>query len=790
MPDLPHLRISASSRQDFASPRRGGGSEAPTRNRQEQGNKVRALIANAEAILTNRRDNGAGNQATLAVSGPGLDEEFSRLQDLRTHNFVVASSDDDVVLVSTLGDLSALSKKTDEYLTSETAKGFPRHEQLIARIDDIRLATVDDLSFGEIREDDVSPDDIYFIEVWIRTDADLDSDGNAVESFIAAHPDSIRRLSEYRGMDRDILLVAIRGALLIALPQLTAFVAELHVPPRVQLREAANKIEHSSGLPPVDVSRIPTVVVAVHDTGLDLLHPLLAPILIGADTAVPDGSVHDWNGHGTKMAGLAVYGDLSTQVLSASLTPYARLVAIDYLAPGEQGDVLWAERTDLSIELADQLAREHRVVHNISMGAPNPREHEPTSWSVAVDRAAWNGGKGRLIVVSAGNTAPVVDPLDYPTESLASMLSQPAQSWNAITANGVTELDALAARDRALGVSSSPAARAGQLSPFSTAAPANVAPFKPDVAAEAGNIAPDGRNANEGLIGLSLLTTASRVLGTGLTRTNATSAAAALVTNALARIWAAYPDFTAASIRALLAHSSEIPGASLSQLGTIDARRALGNGAIDVSRALESTLTRPVLVFEGALRPRRIDLDGEIHRDVVLVRLPFPTDSLESIGDAEVRLDVTLSYFVEPSEAERRTKYAGARLRWDMQGPLESEEEFSARVNALARDDDYAAHSSSFSWAVGSDGRSRGSLQHDWTVGAASSYSRGPLVAIYPVLGWWDKKVTRANEEVPFSLVASLDAGALDIDLYTPIMQHLTIPVDLDVDVEVAVDGA
>jgi len=497
---------------------------------------------------------------------------------------------------------------------------------------------------------------------------------------------------------------------------------------------------------------------------------------------VPGGSPHDWDGHGTKMAGLAVYGDLAHQLLGSTLQPAAHLISVDYLEQNERGDVLWADRTDLSIEIAEQLARDHRIIHNISMGAPNPREHESTSWSVALDRAAWNGGRGRLIVVSAGNIDPVIDPSDYPSQSLAGALAQPAQAWNAITVNGYTELDELSDNDRALG-GGVPLAAVGQLSPFSTSAPSNGFPFKPDVAGEAGNTAPDGANANAGFVGLSLLTTASRIIGTGLTRTNATSAAAALTTNTLARIWAAYPDFTAATIRALLAHSAGVPAAALAQLGPVDARRTFGHGSIDSNGAIESRLSRPVMVFEGSLRPRRVDTAGLTHREVVFVRLPFPADSLDAIGESDVRLDVTLSYFVEPSEADRRSKYAGARLRWDMQGPFESEADFIERVNALARDDGYVAHSRSHDWTIGSDARSRGTLQRDWSIAPASSFGQETLVAVYPVLGWWDRRVTYANETVPFSLIVSLDAGELDVDLYTPISIGLTIPVEIDVDV-------
>jgi subtilisin family serine protease len=59
--------------------------------------------------------------------------------------------------------------------------------------------------------------------------------------------------------------------------------------------------------------------VCILDTGVNRAHPLLAPVFEAEDlhTIDPDWGSDDHHGHGTEMAGLAVFGDL-TPILSST----------------------------------------------------------------------------------------------------------------------------------------------------------------------------------------------------------------------------------------------------------------------------------------------------------------------------------------------------------------------------------------------------------------------------------------------------------------------------------------
>lgn len=131
----------------------------------------------------------------------------------------------------------------------------------------------------------------------------------------------------------------------------------------------------------------------------------------------------------------------------------------------------------------------------------------------------------------------------------------------------------------------------------------------------------------------------------------------------------------------------------------------------------------------------------------------------DSDPDAELR--VTLSYFAEPNKFGRRT-YHGLDLKWDMQGPQESREAFIARINVLTRSiDDQGkrvppSKTKSFNWDVGIQARSRGTVQSDRWRGKMSELVGDKLIAIVPVLGWWDQRRSLKEREMKFSLVVSV----------------------------------
>ncbi|MDC8974651.1 S8 family serine peptidase [Mycobacterium marinum] len=737
--------------------------------------------------------------AIVTALGPNLDDpNVSRQIITNSPGGELLVSDDGRVVFRLQDDLAGLRAKASAYANENTRKGNPKYRNLVARIDQISLATIEDLSLGEI-PNDVPDEERLWVEVWTRggvglSPAEHETIDASVRAFAALSTPGVDTVPMFRGPERDVHVVLASGESLKALPMLLPDAAEVHIAPTIFPIALAEAQEALGQIADIELPSESAVVVAVHDSGIDANHPYVSPILLGADSVVPGiTGTTDADGHGTQMAGVAAYSSLADGVAEGHIYADAWLVAMRLLdsvaQPGgdpERG-VLWAERTTESVEVAESLAGARPVIHNLSIGADNQAVGNPdrTAWSVAADVLAWNQSSGRLLVVAGGNAETITDPADYPFINLGPpFLQQPAQAWNVLTVGGYTDLDVLTAEDKASGYPA-PLATRGQLSPHSrTAAVAN-SPIKPDIVMEAGNTAPGGGLENPEAQGLSVLTLRSTTGGSPslLRRTYKTSPAAAAASNALARIAAEHRDLMPATWRALLVHTARWPAAAVAQLpDRRDLLRAFGYGVPRPTRAMSSDSNRPVMVYEGRLLPSRHD-GAKADRRADFIELPFPEDELHAIGELDVELTVTLSYFAEPTDNLTRRAYVGGRLRWDLQGPTETADSFRARVNRVVHDQGVTPGAGSYDWEIPPDDRSRGTLQHDYALVRAADIAGTRLLAVYPVLGWWEDSRDGWTKVLPYSVVVSVDLGDVDVDLHSIVAEALipsSIPVHLD----------
>lgn len=137
---------------------------------------------------------------------------------------------------------------------------------------------------------------------------------------------------------------------------------------------------------------------------------------------------------------------------------------------------------------------------------------------------------------------------------------------------------------------------------------------------------------------------------------------------------------------------------------------------------------------------------------------------------------MTLSYFAEPTDNLTRRAYAGGRLRWDLQGPTETADGFRSRINKVIREQGIAPGSGSYRWTISADARSRGTLQNDHTSVPAADLAGSRLLAVYPVLGWWEDAREGRDKDLPYSVIVSVDLGEVDLDVHTLVAKAL-LPV-------------
>jgi hypothetical protein len=405
--------------------------------------------------------------------------------------------------------------------------------------------------------------------------------------------------------------------------------------------------------------------------------------------------------------------------------------------------------------------------------------------------AADSVGEGqfpRLFILAAGNTDDVLAWTEYPASLSTNLIHDPGQAWNALTVGACTrKTDTQDQNYQAL-------ADKGALSPYTTTSAAweSAWPLKPDVVLEGGNLGDNGQGPM-GMSSLQLLSTNNQPQERLFTPFNATSAASALCAKMAAEIAAAYPTLRPETLRALIVHSAEWSDAmramylkSRNKKDYAQLIRHCGWGEPKLEQALWSAGNSLTLVIEDSLHPFKKERGGSLKsRDMNLHKLPWPREELEALQDAQVQMRVTLSYFIEPNPSARgstsKYHYPSHRLRFDVQRPLETTEDFVARINAAAqREDDGAPNSSSDpDWYLGDKQRHRGSLHQDvWEGTAADLASRGFLV-VYPAAGWWRTRPALERYDLParYSLIVSIRTGQMEVNLYNAIAQKIVVSV-------------
>ncbi len=556
------------------------------------------------------------------------------------------------------------------------------------------------------------------------------------------------------------------------------------------------------------------VTVCILDTGINAGHPLLAPVLPEENlhTASTDWGTDDHKGHGSKMAGIAAYGNLADALASAAPVDVNHQLESCKILPrtGDNPYQLYGYFTKLGVTTVERALPERIRTFCMPITAPGPfKGGSPTSWSGAIDQLAsgFFDQQKRLFVISAGNVDPSILH-DYPSASLNTPIPEPAQAWNAVTVGAYTEMVNITDPDLGGYI---PLAPQGNLSPFSATSSSwgRKWPYKPDIVMEGGNLAVaengDRRITCTESDCLSILTTSRTPQEHQFTNFNQTSAATALASEIAAKLRYSYPRAWPETIRALMIHSAEwtstmlenfAPNKSKTEIASL--RRICGYGVPSLSRAAWCMDNSLVLVAERELQPFRMVNSTPKTHEMHIFTLPWPTEALMALGETPVTLRITLSYFIEPSPGEigwkDRYRYPSHGLRFDLNLPHETAPMFAQRISAAATaeedDDDDASddqtvarpdHGSS-RWTMGKNSRATGSIHSDMIQDTATKIAACNMLAVYPQIGWWRERhqLGRINNTARYSLIVSLRTPDENIDIYTPVATELGIAPQIE----------
>jgi hypothetical protein len=298
-------------------------------------------------------------------------------------------------------------KKVEGYRSEHTKKGKPKNEALVARIENIALAAVRSL----FTDDPVllpAAGQKTWWEVWIRQ----------------GHADTFDTVAARLAIpiQQQRLLFPDRGVRLVFGSEITIARLFVNSDAIAELRRAKDtpalfvrwsNVEQAAWATDL-VGRLTgpesqDVAVCVLDTGVTQSHPLLAPALDGDDVHVydPGWPAGDSRGHGTNMAGTALYGDLMPLMAGTGAVPLThRLESVKILPDdGENQPRLYGAITREAIARAEVQAPDRRRAVCMAITSDfGTNLGRPSSWSAAVDQICFGlGTTPKLVLISAGN---------------------------------------------------------------------------------------------------------------------------------------------------------------------------------------------------------------------------------------------------------------------------------------------------------------------------------------------------------------------------------------------------
>lgn len=617
--------------------------------------------------------------------------------------------------------LTAFRARLNEYRTGPRPRldregmGGAKYEKFFDAIEAIRPRTEADRVSDRLAESlDDEPDDVLFdIECWFvddigRTEEWLRTIQSRLEAFDGVW------LDEFVSASAGVALARARGSYqaVMAVAVLDE-VATLDTVPQPQIeRPELTDLQAIDEVEVVDVDP-DAPVVGIVDSGVRGGHPLLAPALIDSVALHPDlaGQAEDGHGHGTGVAGVALYGDVLSSARTRSFNPSFHLASVRVL--DEEARV--PENASFVRVITDAIRYlvntwDCRIV-NISIGDSSSPYSGGKSSPTAAALDALARALDVVLVVSSGNLhesdlLPFDDVLGrYPKYLLEvdNGILNPSQSLLALTVGGRTRLDGTTPPTLAgTGLEAQAIAQRGAPAPFTRRGPGPMQAIKPELCEESGNLVYD--HAQQRVrrdIATSVLSTSgdwpSRVFSTHI----GTSFSAPKVANLAGRIAAEYPGLSANSIRALIlqgAVNTELRDALSGHYEGAELDKGVwslgGFGLPTWDRCGQSNDNRVVMFAEDSIRP------DSFH----VYRVPIT----EAFAETPAHHELAVSLAFDPPVRHHRFDYTAHKMEFTVVRGVSLERVFELASIDAADEDDQLSQSEYVAMRPPRSTRSRG----------------------------------------------------------------------------------
>jgi Subtilase family len=577
-----------------------------------------------------------------------------------------------LVMFATDSELSDFRRRVEAYQREPPKRNkHPEYASFVNAIEDVSEISPNDRigpalkaqGFQDITGFHDSERLVVDVEIWRPGDDEVRGYLVRVAARTAELGGSV--INEYRGNAATLVRIQGGGTVIRALLELPE-IALIDLPP-------------SPDLPPIEFTEITiqdvgqivpplpdAAVIGIIDSGISAGHPLLAAAVVGSFGFPDTLGDNDQKGHGTPVAGIAVYGDVGQHVQSRLFNSRFRLASAKVV--NEDGLFDDGELVPRQMEYAIRSLHDdyNCQVINISLAdIRHPVGAKPSAWAATLDDLARE--LDLVIVVTTGNTPRVlVDEFgdgivdSYPDFLFdqPNRLLEPASAINAITVGSIAHSNGIGEQDGEL-VGIRPITQRNQPSPFTRVGPGIGRMMKPDFVDYGGTAIFDGptqtvldggRRPPAGILSLH-----HRYLDQLFTSRSGTSFARALLAYKAAFIREAFPAASANLVRCLLAIGAEVPDAAracLSEREDESQSNLLGLGIVDIERSLASNEGRVVLYREDRLPVDRFAV------------YEVPITEAFQITRGQRQIKIALAF--DPPVRHTRLDYAGITMNFSL----------------------------------------------------------------------------------------------------------------------------
>jgi hypothetical protein len=833
MENYSHIFISENIVTDrYISPRAGGKKHnIPQRNRLSH---AAALSQKFDAIWHERKQL---NQQREAAHIPTRDGTYLSFRSQANHDLITKSLEnisgkndskwirllniqsktdeaENKVTIATVyipkGEEGYFVKKIKDYRDKNFGNSDkPRNADLVNSIEDVSLSLLESLWTDKIEL--MPAKTAKWCEVWLNVNTREQKEQKQISLFkqtLLGIGIECKDNSSIIFPERAVLLINANKNQLVELMQQSDFLAEFRAeqePAGFWINESAYEQQNwvDDLLRRINVVES-NVKICILDTGVNNGHQLLQPLIDDTNTLTvnPAWGTNDHapgrGGHGTLMAGIAGYGEMERTLETNNAVILSHKLCSVKILPREDetGKELWGDITCQGIARAEISNPHMKLIYCMAItSADDTNRGHPSSWSGAIDNLTYGDGEDtKLMIISAGNIRDESHWRNYPNSNYTASVENPAQSWNALTVGAYTKK--IQVNDSKKYSGYTPLAQKGDLSPYSTTSRTweKKWAIKPDVVFEGGNLLKAPDNSIIRHEDLELLSTSKSFNIKSFETINATSAATAQASWFAAKIAYEYPNARPETIRGLIVHSADWDNAMLkagrnNKIDYNELLKTFGYGIPNLDRALYSHESALTYIAEETIQPFELSGSTRKTKDCHVFNLPWPRELLSSMGAINVKLRITLSYFIQPGAGEigwkDKYRYHSHVLQFDINSSTEDLDAFKQRINKAKRDNDYEHSRSSGStrWKIGANIRNNGSIHSDIVEGTAADLATCNHIAVFPATGWWRErnKLGKTENKVHYSLIISLETPIQDVPLYTTVKNIIKIPVEIPV---------